>query len=343
MAVPARVVYHVSITLRNGGVLGKGTSMGWLAPASSAYHIGPADDVISSDDGTLEIGRPGADLRTYVQSITNGKRGLNTTLTYFPPPTANLVMPFTGLPVLRAYLGDTSPGAPKYTVTHSDGHVELVWPFGTGFIRELKAVGVPEPQIDKFERTAVRARVVMTILAKSTVSSARYAQLFAINPARADTIVRTLKPGVAPTKPSPSYWVGASWDRKPAASAISQIQTRTHTWLDSYTIDYGHSANPYLPAPALGGLTITTNSASPFNAAPTGLPHRRITLANGTPATVYFQSWKLPTGKQADQLINASPQSVIFVSTAASQIQVFPQARVTFAQAITIARALRPV
>jgi hypothetical protein len=367
-------VYRVSLTVQNPGVLPKGSQVELLDPATDSYREAPTS-AIPARASAVDVGNPRADERTAVTSVTNGVPALSTTLIDYPPQVPNEAIVLSGLPALRAYLGYQSANPAGYAVGHVAGHVRLTWAFPSSYVQTLRASGLPAPLVSEIARSAAHARIVMTVLSKSTVSATVYGRLFGIDAGKADTIMRTtLAPAAAPRSPSPSYWLGATWRGQAAGPATIVAQRGTNRWMDSYTVSYGADDAQRLPDP--GQLTVTTTGDAGLNRPPGGLSRRAILLADGTVATLYYHAPKphtsraKPSGTHALQSVvvgHASAvgtvistplgrlkvfaatvhddyvPSFIYVSTGSSQIVITVPGPLTLGQRIRLAEALRRI
>lgn len=300
------LVYHVSIALRDsGGAFGPSSERGieWLDPTGQRFRVASAEQGHANRRHvpvtTLDVGEPGVDESTTTFPGDAGPfAGRQTTLSYGSPGPGGAVdgADFTGMSVLRAYLGDKVKGAPKFTVTHVGGRVRLTYAFPGLSAAAINSLGAPASIVKKLRRAAARGRIVMTILGTISRPDAQRRGLFAVDPAKADMIVRSLKPGIAPTAPTPSYWLGSNWDAKKADTAISTLSTHRSTeGEDSYDISYGEAGGAFGRD---GALNVTTQP-SPTGAAgstvlfgrhgPFGGHGQKIRLEDGTPAYFYYQ------------------------------------------------------
>lgn len=381
----ARLVYHVSVGVRGsaaGSVGIFGASAGgieWLDPAGRRFDIRSGETGVTNGHATPirlgDVGRPGVDEETTrLRSGSGFPSGDQTILTYGLPAawTATAPPDTLGMTVLRAYLGYPTTGAPAYRVTHVDGRVVLTFGFPGRSFDFLRAVGAPTSVVEKFRRASRRTRIVVTILGTITRSAAQRRHIFAIDPSRADEVVRTLSPGVPPSAPAPSYWLGPVWNGQRAGDATSTVARHTRRG-DSYDIMYGRH-----PAGWLVGLHITT-TPQPRNAAghsillnghgPLGRRGQRIHLADGTPAYFYYEPFPPPLtaathggGKvhlSATQTSSFSEwsaggttvtsttalpnQPLVIVQTSRAQIVIAPPGSMSRAAALRTAEALRPV
>jgi hypothetical protein len=379
------LVYHVSIAVRGSGggsvrIFGASASgVEWLDPAGRRFDIRSRQRGVMNGHAAPirlgDVGRPGVDEETTRFPSGSGfPSGDQTILTYGSPAAWTETAPpdTIGMTVLRAYLGYPTTGAPACRVTHVDGRVVLRFGFPDRSFDLLRAVGAPESVVEKFRNAARRTRIVLTILGTITRSAAQRRHLFAIAPIRADEVVRTLSPGVAPSAPAPSYWLGPTWNGQPAGDATSTVARHTRGG-DSYDITYGRH-----PAGWLVGLHITTTPQAP-NAAghtvllsghgPLGRHGQRIHLADGTPAYFYYESFPPPltamthgggevhlsatqtstfsewsVGGTTVTSTTALPnQPLVIVATSRAQIVIAPPGSMSRAAALRTAEALRRV
>ncbi|HEX5251823.1 MAG TPA: hypothetical protein VFW14_19335 [Gaiellales bacterium] len=351
----------------------------WLDPAGRRFDIRSRETGVTNGHAAPirlgDVGRPGVDEETTRFPSGSGfPSGDQTILTYgSPAPWTDTAPPDTiGMTVLRAYLGYPATGAPAYRVTRVDGRVVLTFGFPDRSFDFLRAVGAPESVVEKFRNAARRTRIVLTILGTITPSAAQRRHLFAIDPSRADEVVRTLAPGVARSAPAPSYWLGPIWNGQPAGNATSTVARHTGGG-DSYDIAYGRH-----PAGWLVGLHITTrpqarNAAGHFvllsGHGPLGRHGQRIHLADGTPAYFYYEPFPPPltarthagakvhlsatetssfsewsVGGTTVTSTTALPnQPLVIVATSRAQIVIAPSGSMSRAAALRTAEALRPV
>ena len=366
------LVYHVSVTLQDPtGVLGASErGLEWLDPAGGRFNVRSVESQAGGHAAPLrvaDVGRPGVDEGTTWFPAGSGLPfGRQTILTYGTPPAETAPPETMALSVLRAYLGFPSPGASRYRVTHAGGHVVLTFGLPDRSFAALRALGAPASVLAKFRRAARRTRIVLTILGTTSPQAAQRRGLFAIDPARADEVVRMLAAGVAPRAPTPSYWLGPAWDGAPAGQATATVARRGPAE-DSYDIAYGHG-----PAGSVLGLHVTTTPLPPGAAGHMRLlgghgrfgRGRRIRLADGTPAEFYYRSFPPsaaapPKGASAVESSSFSQWTMggvtatstapladpplVIVATRRVQIIIAPPGAMSRARALRTARALRRV
>jgi hypothetical protein len=352
-------VYHVSVTLRGvAGPSGAGRSTEWLDPAGRRYRV---IDVQAPDPAhhqpaatTLDVGGPGVDETT--TSFGHGGAGTlggaQTMLAYG----AAGMGPGAGddaMAALRAYLGYHVRTAPRFTVEHRGGRVELVIAYPGFSTTALKRLGAP-PSALKQLRAMAHAHTVVTILGSTTQRDAQRRGIFAIDPGKADEIERSLRPGVAPPAPRPAYWVGPVWRGVRATHATTV--TATHGGAagdDSYDVAYGPVGRAGDGPLDIGTQAMPGGAAIPLRLRslnPFGARGHSIRLADGTRATFLYghmpASVTKPLGGAGSPAGGIPPGGIppfILVITRHATIDISPGGALGRPAALVLAESLRPV
>ncbi len=377
-------MYHVSIAVH--GPAGAGVFSGsgehgteWLDPAGQRFRVASIDpgQVNSHRVGvrTLDVGAPGVDETTtdFPGDDSMGTPDAQTTLAYGISGGNGDDL---GMSVLRSYLGYRVKGAPRFTVSHAGGRVRLTWRFpGVGFAR-LKSAGLPASFLKKLIRATRHTHIVMTILGSIPQSGAQACRLFSIDAAKADIVIRAIKPGVKPSGPVPAYWLGPAWDGNRAQNGVVTTSNHKADGGDSYQLSYGDGT---ISPAGVGTLSVSTEASPPGVGASSGLfgddgpfgAHgQKIRLHDGERATFFYHRFPLrPTaprsgsaklkdslsltvgsasvaldGLSATAKSQASTQPpLIMIVTHDAQIILGPVTTISRAQALGIAELLRPV
>ncbi|MGN6378268.1 MAG: hypothetical protein ACTHNU_04900, partial [Gaiellales bacterium] len=352
------------------GDLGMGDSE-WLDPARNRSRVvSTAGGGPGAPQAIVDITAPGVHLErlAFGKSTFPGMPSSQTTVTYGGGPLGLGDGPPLDpeLPILRAYLHLPVKHAPRFKVEHRNGHIALVTSL-TPLMPDPLPPGTIPPKIRRMLKQMARGKLVITLEGTITEAEADRRGLFRIDPSKADDVIRSLRPGVAPTAPRPAYWLGPSWAGKSASGAQSELSV-SHSKFgnqNSYDIQYGRQQ-------PLGGLDVETTSMPPLprvarkHMLGPGGRSDPIRLADGTRAWFSYARFPLKsgaitrvsstygpgvtaaTGSATSSGGSAPPSSfkpppMVMVFTGRTQIIINGPPSLTRGQALAIARALRPV